>query len=89
MSSKIQLAHPQKSDEIESVHLIITDEQCAFEVRWKPRNGTGVVPLSDYYQYEQFKLVSPMLFMNFLEVCIIGRENKSDIKFYAPGDNLS
>lgn len=52
MSSKIQLAHPQKSDEIESVHLILTDEQCAFEVRWKPRNGTGVVPLSDYYQYE-------------------------------------
>lgn len=27
-----------------------------------------------------------MLFMNFLEVCMIGRENKSDIQFYAPGE---
>ncbi|CAD8136650.1 unnamed protein product [Paramecium pentaurelia] len=88
MASKFCSSYPQKCDEIDSVHLLLTNEDCVFEVKWKPR-ADGVVPISDFYQYDQFKLAAPLLFMNFLENCIVGHENNTDIKFYAPGkDNL-
>ncbi|CAK90761.1 unnamed protein product (macronuclear) [Paramecium tetraurelia] len=88
MAQKFCSSYPQKCDEIDSVHLMLTNEDCVFEVKWKPR-ADGVVPISDFYQYDQFKLAAPLLFMNFLESCIVGHENNTDIKFYAPGkDNV-
>ncbi|CAD8148807.1 unnamed protein product [Paramecium pentaurelia] len=88
MAQKFCCSYPQKCDEIDSVHLMLTNEDCVFEVKWKPR-ADGVVPISDFYQYDQFKLAAPLLFMNFLENCIVGHENNTDIKFYAPGkDNV-
>ncbi|CAK55866.1 unnamed protein product (macronuclear) [Paramecium tetraurelia] len=88
MAQKFCSSYPQKCDEIDSVHLMLTNEDCVFEVKWKPR-ADGVVPISDFYQYDQFKLAAPLLFMNFLENCIVGHENNADIKFYAPGkDNV-
>ncbi|CAD8052154.1 unnamed protein product [Paramecium sonneborni] len=88
MAQKFCSSYPQKFDEIDSVHLMLTNEDCVFEVKWKPR-ADGVVPISDFYQYDQFKLAAPLLFMNFLENCIVGHQNSTDIKFYAPGkDNV-
>ncbi|CAD8048511.1 unnamed protein product [Paramecium sonneborni] len=88
MAQKFCSSYPQKFDEIDSVHLLLTNEECLFEVKWKPRTD-GVVPISDFYQYDQFKLAAPLLFMNFLESCIVGHQNNPDIKFYAPGkDNV-
>ena len=48
MASKFCSSYPQKCDEIDSVHLLLTNEDCVFEVKWKPR-ADGVVPISDFY----------------------------------------
>ncbi|CAD8158872.1 unnamed protein product [Paramecium octaurelia] len=88
MTKKYCNAYPQSGDEIDSVQLILTQEDCIFEIKWKSRFD-GVQPISDFYQYDQFKVVAPMLFMDFLEICILGFEKKSDIQFIAPGkDNI-
>ncbi|CAD8050976.1 unnamed protein product [Paramecium sonneborni] len=88
MTQKYCFAYPQFGDEIESVNLILTQEDCLFEIKWKTRTD-GTKPISDFYQYDQFKVVAPMLFMDFLEICILGHEKNSDIKFIAPGkDNI-
>ncbi|CAD8049706.1 unnamed protein product [Paramecium sonneborni] len=88
MTQKYCYSYPQFGDEIESVYLILTSEDCLFEIKWKTRSD-GVKPISDFYQYDQFKVVAPMLFMDFLEICILGHEKSSDIKFIAPGkDNI-
>ncbi|CAD8134133.1 unnamed protein product [Paramecium octaurelia] len=88
MTQKYCNAYPQIGDEIDSVHLILTQEDCLFEIKWKSRSD-GVQPNSDFYQYDQFKVVAPMLFMDFLEICILGYEKHSEIKFVAPGkDNI-
>ncbi|CAD8053827.1 unnamed protein product [Paramecium primaurelia] len=88
MTQKYCNAYPQIGDEIDSVQLILTQEDCLFEIKWKSRSD-GIQPNSDFYQYDQFKVVAPMLFMDFLEICILGYEKHSDIKFIAPGkDNI-
>ncbi|CAK72201.1 unnamed protein product (macronuclear) [Paramecium tetraurelia] len=88
MTQKYCNAYPQSGDEIDSVQLILTQEDCIFEIKWKSRSD-GLQPISDFYQYDQFKVVAPMLFMDFLEICILGFEKNSDIQFIAPGkDNI-
>ncbi|CAD8143414.1 unnamed protein product [Paramecium pentaurelia] len=88
MTQKYCNAYPQSGDEIDSVNLILTQDDCLFEIKWKCRSD-GVQPISDFYQYDQFKVVAPMLFMDFLEICILGHEKNTDIKFIAPGkDNI-
>ncbi|KAM3127780.1 hypothetical protein pb186bvf_020109 [Paramecium bursaria] len=71
LAQQQQIKFSCSKDEIEQLQLLVINNELVFKVFWKQRFD-GQIPHIDYYVYQQFKTLVPIIFMKYLEFTLFG-----------------